>query len=63
MLKQLAIEAGKNSECEIVLNAEDAFAREIANIKETEVVVFFYEKLEPVLETLRKHNAVATTTF
>lgn len=63
MLGQLASEAGKESECEIVLNAEEAFERQIANIKENEVVVFFYEKLDPTLEILKKYNAIAATTF
>ena len=63
MLEQIASEIGKRSDCEVVLNAEDVFEREIANIGENEVVVFFYEKLEPVLETLKKHGAIATTTF
>lgn len=63
MLEQIAAEIGKRSDCEVVLNAEDAFEREIANIKENEVVVFFYEKLEPVLKTLQKHNAVPATSF
>jgi UDP-N-acetylmuramyl tripeptide synthase len=63
MLNRLASEAGKQNECEVVLNAEEAFEREIAAIRENEVIVFFYEKLEPVLETLKKYGAVPTTTF
>ena len=50
MLCQLASEIGKRSDCEIILNAEETFEREIADIDENEVVVFFYEKLQPVLE-------------
>ena len=44
----------------IELDAEAAFERAIADIAENEVVVFLYEKLEPVLEILAKYGAVPT---
>jgi len=62
MLYQLILEAGNQSECKIVLDAAQAFEEAIAEIKENEVVVFFYEKLAPVLATLEKYGAVAATT-
>jgi cyanophycin synthetase len=55
----LALEAGK-SECKIVLDAAAAFEEAVIEIKENEVVVFFYEKLPPALATLEKYGAVPT---
>lgn len=63
MLCRLVLEAGNQSECKIVLDAAQAFEDAIAEIKENEVVVFFYEKLAPALATLEKYGATATTTF
>ncbi len=63
MLCRLVLEAGNQSECKIVLDAAQAFEDAIAEIKENEVIVFFYEKLPPALATLEKYGAVATTTF
>ena len=63
MLCRLVLEAGNQSECKIVLDAAQAFDDAIGDINENEVVVFFYEKLPPVLATLKKYGAVATTTF
>lgn len=63
MLCRLVLEAGNQNECKVVLDAERAFEEAVAEIKEDEVVVFFYEKLAPVMATLEKYGAVATTTF
>ncbi|MEP6902347.1 MAG: Mur ligase family protein [Actinomycetota bacterium] len=63
MLCRLVLEAGNQSECKIVLDAAQAFEDAIAGIKENEVVVFFYEKLAPVLATLEKYGAVAAHEF
>ena len=63
MLCRLVLEAGNQSGCKIVLDAAQAFEEAIAEIEENEVVVFFYEKIAPVLATLEKYGAVATTTF
>ncbi len=63
MLCRLVLEAGNQSECKIVLDAAQAFEEAIAEIKENEVVVFFYEKLQSVLTILEKYGAIATTTF
>ncbi|HXG83486.1 MAG TPA: Mur ligase family protein [Pyrinomonadaceae bacterium] len=63
MLCRIVLEAGNQNECKIVLDATKAFEEAIAEINENEVVVFFYEKLAPVLATLEKYGAVAATTF
>ena len=60
---RLVLEAGNQSECKIVLDAERAFEEAIAEIEENEVIVFFYEKLAPTLATLEKYGAVAATTI
>jgi UDP-N-acetylmuramyl tripeptide synthase len=63
MLCRLVLEAGNQSDCKIVLDAAQAFEEAIAEIKENEVVIFFYEKLAPALATLKKYGAKATTTY
>ncbi len=63
MLCRLVLQAGNQSECKIVLDAAQAFDDAIAEIRENEVVVFFYEKLAPALATLEKYGAVAATGF
>lgn len=63
MLCRLVLEAGNQNECKIVLDASQAFDEAIAEISENEVVVFFYEKLAPVLATLEKYGATVATEF
>ncbi len=63
MLCRLVLEAGNQNECKIVLDAAQAFEDAVAEIKENDIIVFFYEKLAPALATLEKYGAVATTTF
>lgn len=63
MLCRIVLEKGNQRECKIVLDAALAFDDAIANIEENEVVVFFYEKLAPVLATLEKYGATAADTF
>jgi cyanophycin synthetase len=63
MLCRIVMEAGRQTDCKIVLDAAQAFDDALACIEENEVVVFFYEKLAPVLATLEKYGAKATTTF
>lgn len=63
MLRELVVNAGNQNECQIALDAEQAFEDAIARIEENEVVVFFYEKLEPALATLKKYGAVPADGF
>lgn len=46
--------------CEIVLDEVKAFSDALGALGENEIVVLFYDKLEPVLEILRAHGARAT---
>lgn len=63
MLCRLVLAAGNQSECKIVLDAAQAFEDAIAGIEENEVVVFFYEKLEAVLNILKKYGATPAAGF
>ncbi len=63
MLCRLVLEAGNQNECQIVLDAAQAFEDAVAEIKENEVIVFFYEKIAPVLATLEKYGSVAVNEF
>jgi cyanophycin synthetase len=49
--------------CEIVLDEIEAFSRTIRDLKKNEVVVIFYDRLEPILEILQQNQAVAVTSF
>jgi cyanophycin synthetase len=48
-------------ECLTVLDELEAFSDELDEMKEGDVIVVFYDKLEPVLETLARHGAVPAT--
>ncbi|HEY9402129.1 MAG TPA: cyanophycin synthetase [Pyrinomonadaceae bacterium] len=45
-------------ECLTVLDEIEAFSNELREMREGDVVVVFYDKLEPVLEVLARHGAV-----
>jgi cyanophycin synthetase len=47
------------SHCSVVHDEISAFADALKNLAENEVVVIFYDKLEPVLEVLDKYGAVS----
>jgi cyanophycin synthetase len=49
--------------CEIVLDEIEAFEKTLGGIDETQVVVLFYDKLEPVLRVLEKYEAVPVAGF
>jgi cyanophycin synthetase len=57
LLYRAVKEEAPERECHIVLNECDALRREIERIKGGEVVIFFYDKLEPLLEVLKQHGA------
>lgn len=63
MLCRIVLKAGNQSECEVVLDAAEAFEKAITGIKKDEVIVFFYEKLPPVLATLEKYGAEPAAGF
>jgi len=45
-------------ECLTVLDEIEAFSNELREMKQGDVIVVFYDKLEPVLEVLAQHGAV-----
>jgi cyanophycin synthetase len=63
MLCRIVSKTDRRDECKIVLDAARAFDEAIRDINENEVVVFFYEKLAPVLATLEKYGAKAAMNF
>jgi cyanophycin synthetase len=59
MMLRVIRENGGPEQTSIELDANQAFERHVASIAPNEVVVFFYEKLDPVLEILARYKAVA----
>jgi cyanophycin synthetase len=49
------------TECRIVLDEVEALRSELAGLEDRQVVVVFYDKLEPVLEVLREFGAASAT--
>jgi cyanophycin synthetase len=43
--------------CDIVLDEVQAFSDAVAEMSEDEVIVIFYDKLEPILDVLARHGA------
>ncbi|HEY0098723.1 MAG TPA: cyanophycin synthetase [Pyrinomonadaceae bacterium] len=56
-------EASPDRECRVVLDEIAAFSRELNEMKEGDVLVIFYDRLEPVLEVLEQHGAVPVTSI
>ncbi|HEX8129385.1 MAG TPA: cyanophycin synthetase [Pyrinomonadaceae bacterium] len=50
-------------ECLTVLDEIHAFSEELRGMKGGDVIVVFYDKLEPVLEVLARHGAVPATSI
>ncbi|HEV2802686.1 MAG TPA: cyanophycin synthetase [Pyrinomonadaceae bacterium] len=50
-------------ECLTVLDEIAAFSQELREMKQGDVIVVFYDKLEPVLEVLAEHGAVSTNSI
>lgn len=47
--------------CDIVLDEVKAFSDALDEMRENEIIVLFYDKLAPVLEILKRHNAVSVS--
>jgi cyanophycin synthetase len=47
------------TECRVVLDEVEALRSELREAQEGQVVVLFYDKLEPVLEVLEEYGAVS----
>jgi cyanophycin synthetase len=56
-------EASPERECLTVLDEVAAFSRELNEMKDGDVIVIFYDQLEPVLEVLARHGAVPATSI
>jgi cyanophycin synthetase len=50
-------------ECLTVLDEIEAFSNELREMKQGDVIVVFYDKLEPVLEVLARHGAVPASSI
>jgi len=50
------------TECSVVLDEVEALRAELAGMREGQVVVVFYDKLEPVLRVLEEHGAEPVNT-
>jgi cyanophycin synthetase len=56
-------EESPGKECHVVLDDVEALRSELERLRAGEVVVFFYDKLEPVLKLLEEFGARPTTTM
>src|ERR1051325_1839036 len=56
-------ETSPELECLTVLDEVEAFSQELNEMKHGDVVVIFYDQLEPVSEVLARHAAVPATGF
>lgn len=63
LLCQAIKEEAPDRECSIVLNESEAIDYAIQSMTDGEIVVVFYEKLEPVREVLKQYDAVAVPTL
>ena len=59
LLCRVVNEESPDIECLTVLDEVEAFSRELKEMKRNDVIVIFYDQLEPVLEVLAQHGAVA----
>jgi cyanophycin synthetase len=56
-------EESPDRECQIVLDECESLAKAIAEMDSGEVVVMFYEKLKPVMEVLKRFDAVSVSSL
>jgi cyanophycin synthetase len=63
LLCQAIKEEAPDSECSVVLNEGEAIQYAIRNMTEGEIVVVFYDKIEPIRELLKQQDAEAVTTI
>jgi cyanophycin synthetase len=63
MLCQAAHAEDPATECLIVLDEVDALSRELETLREGQVVVVFYDKLEPVMKLLKSVGALPVSTI
>jgi cyanophycin synthetase len=63
LLCETVSEESPDRRCDIVLDEVEAFSDALAEMKENEVVVLFYDKLPPVLDILRREGATPSATI
>jgi cyanophycin synthetase len=63
LLYQSAAEAAPGIERRVVLDEQDALDMAIREMREGEIAVIFYEKLDRITEVLERHSAVPVTTI
>jgi hypothetical protein len=63
LLCEAVTKESSDRRCDVVLDEIEAFSQILKEMEKGEVVVIFYDKLEPVLEVLRQHQAVPVSTF
>jgi cyanophycin synthetase len=61
LLYQSAAEAAPGIERRVVLDEQDALELAIREMREGEIAVIFYEKLDRITEVLERHSAVPVT--
>ncbi len=60
MMMRIIAESGGPSDSTFEIDGNAALEREVSKVGEREVIVFFYEKLEPVIEILNRCGAIPT---
>jgi cyanophycin synthetase len=63
LLCEAATKEAPERECRIVLDDTEALSQELRQLRDGDVVVVFYDKLEPLLHVLESFDACATTTI
>lgn len=61
LLVQAIKEEHPDKECTVIHNECDALESALSELESGELIVVFYEKLAPVLDVLRRHNAVSVS--
>jgi len=51
------------TECMTVLDEVEAFSKELEQMEDNQIIVVFYDKLDPVLNVLKQHDAVPVETL
>ncbi|MFD2170705.1 cyanophycin synthetase [Tumebacillus lipolyticus] len=61
LLKTAIVEVSPDKECRVIHNECDALEAALKELQEGELIVVFYEKLPPILEVLKRHDAVSVS--
>ncbi|WP_018131783.1 cyanophycin synthetase [Effusibacillus pohliae] len=63
LMERAAKQEVPDLDCEIILDEREALSKALQQMENGEIVVVFYEKLEPVLELLKRAGAVPVSTI